>query len=96
MPDKHPSVKNLIIQYLQEKRTPQYKGHIEDHIRLRASNHNLTETTGRRCRDLVKEGRIEKLEDDAGNTMYKLKVQIVNPTTPIKVDKEVIQVASLF
>jgi hypothetical protein len=93
---KQPSVKNLIIQYLQEKRSPQYKGHIQDHIRIRTDSHSLADTVGRRCRELVNEERIEKVLDSQGNTMYKLKVKVLNPTTPVKVENEVIQVPSLF
>jgi Fe2+ or Zn2+ uptake regulation protein len=70
--NKQMTTKYLIIELLKQNRTgPMYKGQVCDAIRN--ADGTLQDTVARRLRELTHDGKIEKLEDEKGNTLYKIK-----------------------
>lgn len=55
---KQPLIKNMIMQYLEEKKDWVFGGVIEDHIGLSVGS--KASNVSRRCRELVREGKLDR------------------------------------
>ena len=96
MKNSESSIKGLILAYLKEKDSWIFGGTIEDYIR--AKEGAKASNASRRCRELADEGLIERqivsIEIE-GKTRRVVQYR-VKPTTPVKVEGQVVKVPSMF